>query len=222
MIGYRPGRVIKELAELNEYRRHLEHHRVHLVAESDSRRWDGREWNKQPVVVTLNGPWKNRDVDKTLAAWGVPTAHRDLDAFVHFRDGGWGVFKLPPFPVVYAFLTKVSKHTDAVTYLELLSRIALHSQYTLSEALTLMLDCVDADPVKHDAPMIRAQSWEYVGRYAVDVLQARMQTPASIGDMRRVAHMLRRLSTELDNLRLTAAERRLASARATLALRRAS
>lgn len=218
----RPGRVLKQISALNAEAEHLKHHRAYLEVERIGSA--DREWNRPPITVTLAGPWKNREQGQILKAWGIPLTHGDLETFVHFRDGGWGVFELPRTPIIYAYLAKAQKHPDAVAYFELLCRITLHSQYTLAESINLLLDAFDADPMKRQAPAIRAGGWEHLGKYVIDVLQARMQNggrPESVGDSARVGAGINQLSTRLDDLRLDAAEQRLASVRASLALRRA-
>ena len=219
----RAGRTLRQIRALNADAQHLEHHRTHLQAERFES--EDRGWNHPPVNVTLVGPWKNRERGKILHAWGVPASHHGLETFVHFRDGGWGVFELPAMGAVHAYIAKAHKHSDMVIYIDLLCRLLLHSQYTLSEALSVIVDLADADPKRVETPATRAQEWEYMGRYIIDVLQARMPYLAdvvSVGDVRRVRSDITRLSNVVALMRVEAAEKQLASVRATLALRRSS
>ena len=122
-LTMRPGRALRRIAKINEADMHIQHHRSYLQAERFESQ--NREWNRPPIPITLGGPWKNREPVKILKAWGAPSSHEELEVFVHFREGGWGVFELPSMPDVYAFVAKARKHADAVTYLELLCKIAL-------------------------------------------------------------------------------------------------
>ena len=111
------------------------------------------------IPVTLAGPWKNREVAKIMKAWNIPASHEDLENLVHRSSGGWGTFAFPSMPEAYAYIAKASKHVDSPTYLALIARVALFSQLTLSEALTLALDCAKAEPRREYGPREWANDW---------------------------------------------------------------
>lgn len=211
----RASRVLRAQSVLNEERRHLEHHRLHVTRPVvEGAMPDVLE----PVSVTLPNPRNVNDTGKLLKSWGIPLSHQNLDGFAHHHDGGWGVFHLPPMIDVYTWVGKAAKHRDAVAFLHNLGMVALWSQLTLSAALALIHDLTVIDPRREDHPRPWAEEWAFVHLSAVDAWQARKESYDSrgLGDVVAVAQSLHDFRVARDEALIREAELELAARRAKL------
>lgn len=212
----RPPRRLRALREINNAAEHLEHWRFHLHAQTMRLPAEVPLWEDGMVPVALGGPWKNREREKVLAAWGIPPALDDLPALVHMPEGGWGVFELSSMPDIYAFMVKASKHVEAAFYLDLLAHVVLFSRLTLSEAFAVAMDCVRLDPLSADFPQQRANDWALFGAVIVSTWEARTNAGAHLGDPERVARLMHELLSLLNDWSIRQAEIELAERRARL------
>lgn len=170
------------------------------------------EWSGQRYAITLGGPWKARSIDKVMAGFGIPAVFiggefpmRELALLAHQQRGGFGVFELPGPRELYPYLVKVVKHPHACAYLELVARIAIHSQLTLSEAMAVVLDCMNADPRGTFAPRNTANDWAFVGLSVIDTWRARKNSIGGqpcIGDELQLAARFEELSRACASLQI--------------------
>lgn len=205
-LTQRPTRRLRQLRLIAETSRHLDHFRVHLEDQILALPPEAPLWDGGQVSVTLGGPWKGRDRDRVLTAWGVPLVMHDLPALVHLPEGGWGAFEIPPMPDVYAFMVKSSKHPEAVVYLDLLAHVLLFSRLTLSEAFSTAMDCVRLDPMVDRWPQLRVNDWARFGAAVVNVWEARTNAGAHLGDLERIARLMHELMGLLNGWSIRQAE----------------
>lgn len=215
VLSLRPSAQLRARRALNLEAEHLDHFRQHLNIEKRRLSTAPAEWERGTVPVTLAGPWKNRELSKVLAAWGVPTELHDLEQLAHLRGGGWALFALPPMPDLYAYMAKVAKHPEAIGYLVPLARLAIFSTLTLSEAAALVLDGVRIDPLADSAPGASANEWVMVGLTVIDAWQARRGS-TSVGDEVRIAGLLAELKVILADRQIAQLELELAERKAAL------
>jgi hypothetical protein len=169
------------------------------------------------IPLVLGGPWKNRERDKVMLAWGIPWKLTQLESLPLLSLGGYRLFAVPGMPELYAFMAKVAKHPDAITYLEVLARVALHSQLTLSEALAVVLDCARLDPLQAAHPGRSSSEWASVAIQAVDTWQARHQADGvGLGDEERAYELMGELRHIVASRRIAQAELDLEKARGRL------
>lgn len=209
----RAPRTLRAIRALNEDRRHLEHHTLHiprLVVEG------ALPDVLDPVTVTLPNPRNVTDIEKLLKSWGIPLSHHGLDMFAHHHDGGWGVFRLPPMVEVYSWVVKAAKHRDAVIFLHLLAMVALWSHLTLSAALALISELAEVDPRRDTHPGQWAEDWALVHLSAIDAWQARQESYRGLGDVVAVAQHVHDFRVARDEASIRVAEMELEVRRAKL------
>ena len=139
-------------------------------------------WNGETIPVTLTNLRKGQEYAALMKAWGIPLRFDDLEALVHLSRGGWGVFTLPPMIDVYAWISRAVKHPEAVQGLDLLARVAIHSQLTLSEAAPLIVDMARLDQLATTHPSARANHWLSIAIHIVNAWQARADVTGAVGD----------------------------------------
>lgn len=145
--------------------------------------------------ITLTGPWKNRDADKILKAWGCELDRQELEGVANLRQGGWWHHSFPPLASTMAYAVKASKHSDAVYYLHLLCEAALASQYSLTECALLIRECMGLDPVRGLSPRGWANDWALLLITFVNAWQARANSISvqcdALGDEHFLEHFVR-------------------------------
>lgn len=177
-------------------------------------------------LVKLSGPWKNREADKILKAWGIELDRDTLSMIPHLANGGWCRHVYPAFSEVMVYAEKAAKHTDAALYLHLLCEGALASEYSLTECALLIRECMALDPLRDLAPQNWSSEWAQLLITFVNVWQARKEEPfpvyEALGDSLFLFHFLQQMKALLGEAQLVQMERDIALKREPLQAARRS